>query len=51
MTDKERELIELIRNHSDPAKAFEVAVSVILDFLKRSESSSVQAVADLREPS
>lgn len=49
MTDKERELIELIRNHSDPAKALEVAVSVILDFLKRSESISVQAAVDLRE--
>jgi hypothetical protein len=49
MTDKERELIELIRNHSDPAKAFEVAVSVILDFLKRSESISVQAAVDLQE--
>lgn len=49
MTDKERELIELIRNHSDPAKAIEVAVSVILDFLKRSESISVQAAVDLQE--
>lgn len=49
MTDKERELIELIRNHSDPAKALEVAVSVILDFLKRSESISVQAAVDLQE--
>lgn len=49
MTDKERELIELIRNHSDPAKALEVAVFVILDFLKRSESISVQAAVDLQE--
>ena len=50
MTSNELELINLIRNNADPSYALTVAVSVILDFLKQSESSSVQAVADLREP-
>ena len=49
MSTNEIELINLIRNNADPSHALTVAVSVILDFLKRYESISVQAAADLRE--
>ena len=49
MTSNELELINLIRNNADPSYALTVAVSVILDFLKQSESISVQAAVDLQE--
>lgn len=38
LTENELELIELIRTAKDPAKAFEVAVTIILEFVKHNES-------------
>ena len=39
MTDHEKELIHIIRNASDPERALETAVSIILGFLQQRESS------------
>ena len=33
MTENEKELVEMIRNSNDPAKAMMAAVDVIVDFL------------------
>lgn len=39
MTDNEKELLDIIREHDDPATAIEVAIKVILGFLKQDEPS------------
>lgn len=49
MINNEAELLKLIREHDDPAKALVTATLVILEFLKQHESSEEQAVADSRE--
>ena len=36
-TENERELIDLIRNSKDPAKAMQIAVQLITDFLNRKD--------------
>ena len=33
MTDNEKELIQIIRNSSDPAKAMAAAIDIIVDFM------------------
>ena len=43
MTNNEKELIHIIRNNDNPAKALETAVAIIADFLKQLESSEAQA--------
>lgn len=51
MDANEHEIIDMINNSSDPAKAFEVAFTIALDFLKLlsesqcKEPSSHQALA------
>ena len=45
MTDNERELLEIIRNHNNTEKAFETAIRIILEFLEQDESSQEQQVA------
>ena len=47
MTDKEIELIKLIRENDNPDQALMAATVIILDFLKQHESSEVQAPAYL----
>ena len=42
MTDNEKELISLVRNHSNPEKALEVAIKIILEFLEQDGSSQEQ---------
>ena len=49
MTANEVELINLIRENDNPARALATAVDIILTFLKQHESSEVQVAADLRE--
>lgn len=49
MTDNEKELIDIIRNHADPGKAITVAVEIILLYLKQHGSSEEQVAADPRE--
>ena len=48
MTEKENELIRLIRENDNPEKALMTATVIILDFLKQLGSSEVQAAAYLR---
>lgn len=38
MTDHEKEMIQFIRNSSDPARALEIAIKVIVEFLRQLES-------------
>lgn len=37
MTSKEQELLSIIRDSKDPAKALQIAVEVILDALKANQ--------------
>ena len=50
MTNNEVELIELIRCHKSPERAIDVAVGIILDYLKQHGSSEGQSADDLQEP-
>lgn len=50
MTNNEAELVELIRCHKSSERAVEVAVNVILDYLKQLGSSEGQSADDLQEP-
>ena len=45
MTEFENELIQLIRNASNPAQAAEIATAVILSYLSQRESCQVPAVS------
>ena len=45
MKDNEKELLDIIREHDDPATAIEVAIKVILGFLKQDEASQAQQIA------
>ena len=40
MTDNEIKLIEMIRNHSNPDKAFVIALEIILAVIKSQSSES-----------
>ena len=48
MTDKEIELIKIIRENDNPEQALLTATVIILGFLKQHESSEVQAPAYLQ---
>lgn len=37
MTDNEKELLNIIRNHDNPERAIEIALELMLDFLKPHE--------------
>ena len=47
MTDKEIELIKLVRENDNPEQALMTATVIILGFLKQHESSEAQAPACL----
>lgn len=49
MTDNEKKLIEMIRNHNHPDKAIVTALAVISWYLAQLESSATPSVADSRE--
>ena len=49
MTNNELALLDLIRNHKDPAEAVQIAVSIILEHLTPRGSSEEQAPAVPRE--
>lgn len=48
MTEKERELIKIIRENDNQEEAIVTAVNVILSYLKQHESSEAQAPAVLQ---
>lgn len=45
MTENERELMQMIRQHPDPEKAFDIALKIILEFLEQDELSQEQPSA------
>ena len=45
MTDNENELLNIIRESDNPAKAIETAMKIILEFLKQDEPSQERPVA------
>jgi hypothetical protein len=49
MTNNERELINIIRNHDNPEQAIEIAITTILAFLEQQKSFEEQAPAYSRE--
>ena len=49
MTEREKELIELIRCQNKPGLALQVAIGIISNYLKLHGSSEEQAPADLQE--
>ena len=49
MTDREKELLNIIREHDNPEQALNIAVHIILEFLEQDGSSQEQPVAYLQE--
>ena len=37
LNEQEQKLLEMIRTHSDPAKAFEIAITILIEFIKENE--------------
>ena len=50
MTEKEKELIQIIRNSENPEQALITAVEIIVRFLQQGESSQERNLDGLREP-
>lgn len=50
MTDHEKELISFIRSSSNPEKALEIAIAVILEYLQLLESSPKPSPDSVQEP-
>lgn len=49
MTDNERELIHIIREHNAPEQDLIIALDIILNYLNRRESSESKLSVDSRE--
>jgi hypothetical protein len=49
MTNNEKELLNIIRNHGDTEQALNIAINTILEFLAQHESSQEPSVASPRE--
>jgi hypothetical protein len=49
MTNNEKELLNIIRNHGDTEEALNIAINIIIEFLAQDESSQEQPVACSRE--
>lgn len=50
MTEYEKELIQFIRSSSNPEKSLEIAIAVILEYLKQQEPSPKPSPDSLQEP-
>lgn len=50
MTERETELIQIIRNSEDPEQALIKAVEIIVRFLQKDESSQAHSPYALQEP-
>lgn len=48
MTEREAYLLNLIRNHDNPAEALVTAIEIILSFLEHHEQNESASVADPR---
>lgn len=49
MTDNEKKLINLIRDHKHPEEALITAIETILDYLKQLQSSATPILVDSQE--
>lgn len=49
MTDNEKKLLDLIRDHNNPEKAMAIAIAVICWHLGQPRSSATPSVVDFRE--
>ena len=49
MTDNEKELLDIIRNHENPERAIEMALALMIDFLKPREEPPDTFSAHLQE--
>lgn len=49
MKENEIKLIEMIRNHKNPEKAFVTALEIILSFVNHHESTESKFSVDFRE--
>ncbi len=49
MSNNEKELINMIRENDNPARALMTATLIVLGYLKQHESSEVTSAAQLRE--
>ena len=49
MTENEKELLNIIRSHDNPERAVEIAIELMLDFLKPREEPPDTFSAHLRE--
>ena len=49
MTENEKQLINLIRENENSAEALMIATAIIIDYLKRHESSEAPSAACLQE--
>lgn len=48
MTEKELQLLSLIREHKHPDKAMVIAINIICWYLTQSQSSATPSVADFQ---
>lgn len=48
MTENEKELLYIIRNHDNPEQALNIAVQTIISFLEQHGSSQEPSVADVQ---
>lgn len=49
MTNNEMELVDLVRNHSNPTQAILIAIDTITSFLRQLESSQAPNAVALQE--
>ena len=49
MTDNEKKLLDLIRDHDNPEIALVIALTLICSYLAQPQSSATPSVADFRE--
>lgn len=49
MTNNEKELLDIIRNHDNPEQALQVAIDLIYLFLKQHEEPRCTSSENLRE--
>lgn len=49
MTENEKELLNIIRNHANPAQAIEIAMELMIEFLAKREEPPGTFSVHLRE--
>ena len=49
MTENEKELLNIIRNHDNPERAIEIAIALMIEFLEKREEPPDTSSVHLRE--